>query len=127
MRTLIVVFTDPDTRKVEIDFPIPEGGELSTVERVSSDGRLSHVLPFASATREQRAHYVFWSNGARERVNKLIQEGRGAGLRQTLRWLLEMRVNEAYQRTGYKYALAMTSNADHWLRFKSAQSQKVAS
>jgi hypothetical protein len=114
----IVLYADPDTREVEIHFPTPEGGILTPEPVSTPDGRKEAVLRIQRANQEQRAHYVFWSNGTEERINSLKKDGRGAGLRQTLQWLLSMRIKETFERTGWRYVLVTVSNKRRWRHFK---------
>jgi len=108
---LIVVFADPITRKVEIEFPTPEGGILEPEMVKMPGGGERAILYFDKATQEQKAHYVFWDNGTQERIRELTANGRGAGLRQTLKWLLNMRIWEVQQKTGWEYRLEVISRA----------------
>lgn len=118
---LVVMFADPDTRQVEIDVPIPKDGVLKPVEMSHSGGTYSG-LRFDKASIEQKAHYVFWSNGTQNRVDKLIGDGgRGAGLRQTLKWLISMRIEETAAKTGWRYRLLAISDKKQWEEIKAAR------
>ena len=117
-RDVIAVFADPDTREVVIDFPVPDGGMLKVEQRQAPDGTSYHTLPLGNANVEQRAHHIFWSNGTQERIDELVKNGQGAGLRQTLRWLLDMRIGVVARATGYKYTLRMIVDRTSWERYK---------
>ena len=122
-RDVIAVFADPVTREVVIDFPAPDAGVLAIEQKQAPDGTSYHVLPLHNATVEQRAHHVFWSNGTQERIDELVKNGRGAGLRQTLRWLLEMRITAAARATGHRYKLLVIVDRAAWERYKRTKSE----
>lgn len=100
-----------------MDFPEPEGGRMKLAP--PAQGETQARIPRMTA--EQRAHHVFWADGTRERVDELIKDGRGAGLRQTLRWLLGMRIREAYEQTGWRYKLVIYSEKAHWEEYEKAK------
>ena len=106
----IVVFVDQQTREVLMHFPIPKDGivELSAPLPGESCARLPHM------NQEQKAHYVFWSDGTQERINELIKNGKGAGLRQTLTWLINMRIAETVNKTSWRYHLLVTTDRSKW-------------
>lgn len=107
----ILVFVDPETREVAIDFPLPRGGELKPT--LNDDKKA--VLNFSKATQEQKAHHVFWSNGMSNQLESLIEEGKkGAGLRLTLQWLINMRVRKTFELTQWRYQLVLISDRATW-------------
>lgn len=112
---LIVFYADPESREVAYDFPEPEGGPL---KHAQIPGTNDFVLDFRNATVEQLAHHHFWANDAAGRIHDLIANGRGAGLRQTLRWLVTMRMKEAYEKTGWVYHLAFLRQKEDWEMYR---------
>jgi hypothetical protein len=111
----ILVLVDPITRAVEIDFPIPKGGIL----HATLNKHQKAVIRFDNASQEQKAHHVFWSHGTQDRIDSLKKEGEnGAGLRQTLQWLLNLRIQETLQKTGWRYRLVMVTDRQQWESLK---------
>jgi hypothetical protein len=108
----IVIYADPDTREVEIDVPVPSGGAIKP-EGPVQEGKQA-TISFVGRSPEQLAHYVFWADGTQSRIQALIRDGRGAGLRQTLKWLILMRIEEAYKKTGFKYSLEVIWKKEDW-------------
>lgn len=120
MNNKIILFADPDTREVHIDFPEPEDGIPELQSPLPRESQ--HRLVWSAMNVEQRAHTVFWSNGTQERINGLIKDGRGAGLRQTLKWLFGMRIEETRQKTGFQYELILVSDRERWERLRRKKS-----
>lgn len=106
---LIVVLADPDTREVLLHVPKPAEGILAPV---LENGR--SILRFEGASPAQLAYHRFWSDGTRERFDDLVRNGRGAGVRQTVRWLLSLRIAETIRATGYRYGLRVTADRSEW-------------
>lgn len=122
----IVIYADPDTREVQIDVPVPEGGPIKPQSPIQ-EGKQA-VLSFKGRSPEQLAHYVFWADGTNERIHTLTRNGRGAGLRQTLKYLVLMRILEAHKKTGFKYDLEVIWKKEEWEEFqKSKQGENHAS
>ena len=120
----IVIYADPDTREVEIHVPVPVGGPIKP-QRPVQEGKQA-VLSFKDRTPEQLAHYIFWSDGTNERIRTLTRNGRGAGLRQTLKYLILMRIAEAHKKTGFKYELEVIWQKEEWEKFQKSKLVKSA-
>jgi hypothetical protein len=120
----VVGFIDPDTRAVHIRFPEPAGGILKPVERVGEDGVRRTILPFETATPEQLAHHVFWSDGTQERIDRIAREGaeEGSGLAGTLRWLLNLRCRAVLDRTHLIYRVVVLTTRVAWERYNKSGS-----
>ena len=115
----IVIYADPDTREVQIHVPVPSGGPIKP-ENPIQEGKQA-ILSFKNRTSEQLAHYVFWADGTSERISTLTRNGRGAGLRQTLKYLILMRISEAFKKTGFQYELVVIWKKEEWEQFQKSE------
>lgn len=95
----ITVTIERETGKVTVDVPVPKEGKWEPTTDPKN--------PSPQPTLEQRAHYLFWSNGTQERINEVIKDNDGMAVKDTLIWLLGLRVGEVTKKTGWKYGLVI--------------------
>lgn len=111
MRDTIVIYKDPETEAVQLDFPIPLNGIRKLEPQI--DNLNKYIIPFSKMNQEQKAYYIFWDNGTRERIKGII-EGNGAGRRSVLKWLVELRIKQVLLKTAFQYKLVVISSQDEW-------------
>lgn len=100
----ITIDVDPARGTIAVTVPEPAGGAWHPAS-APEPGKPAVQQP--PPTQEQKAHYVFWALGTRERMTELIKAGPRA--KETLAWLLRMRIAEAKKETGFQYQLVETT------------------
>lgn len=108
----ITLYVDPDTCDTSVVVPPPAGGLIKLVQIIDAGGKIHHILRFRDATPEQIAHHIFWAEGTSDRITSIVADAKkgSVGITRTLRWLVEVRIREAYQKTGYLYRLEVVKS-----------------
>lgn len=111
MKTVTIIL-DRKNKKLLVKVPEPEGGPIKLQERRDAAGKSITVLPFDKATVEQKAHYVFWSNGTQERFDAAMENHEDqCDAKALMLWLVKLRIMDVKEKTGFQYQLALQ---DQW-------------
>lgn len=95
----ITIIVQRDSGEIHLDVPEPKEGKWAP----SVDPK----NPAPRPTAEQRAHFEFWTDGTTERVAELVKGNDGITVRDTLVWLVSLRVKVVQEKTGFIYQIVV--------------------